>query len=202
MRPNQHLQCKDYPCKDISKKNHTIPNIDIDTDKITTLMIAEAPSENPQDNFYAPNNPFHLQTTLQAFRDAGKNPCSIQDILNLGIYLTTTIKCPKTTYTITPETINNCTARILEHELNLFPNLKTILLMGDTAIKALNLIARRTTGKPLIPSGPTYKMRKNTYHYKGLRVYPTYLQTGKSYLIEKSKRTMIAEDLKAALQNH
>jgi hypothetical protein len=33
-----------------------------------------------------------------------------------------------------------------------------------------------------------------------VRVFPTYLQTGKSYLIEKSKRKMIAEDIKTALK--
>jgi len=148
MHPDQTLRCKDYPCKDINKKNYTIPNIEIDTNKITTIMVAEAPPEDSNDNLYAPNNPSHLQTTLQALHDAGINATSMSDILNLGIYLTTAIKCPKTTYTISPETINNCTTRILEHELNLFPNLKRILLMGDTAIKALNLIAKRTTGNP------------------------------------------------------
>ena len=34
----------------------------------------------------------------------------------------------------------------------------------------------------------------------GIRVLPSYLQTGKSYLIEKSKRRMIAEDLRTALE--
>jgi len=32
------------------------------------------------------------------------------------------------------------------------------------------------------------------------RVFPTYLQTGGNYLIEKSKRVMIAEDLKEAFE--
>jgi len=71
--------------------------------------------------------------------------------------------------------------------------------MGDTAIKAMNYIAKRDTGKRLIPSGSTYKIRKDKYFYRQVRVFPSYLQTGKSYLIEKSKRKMIAEDIKAAL---
>ena len=71
--------------------------------------------------------------------------------------------------------------------------------MGDTAIRAVNSIAKRQTGKAIIPSGSTYKIRKRRYFYRGLRVFPSYLQTGKSYLIEKSKRKMIAEDIKAAL---
>jgi hypothetical protein len=32
-----------------------------------------------------------------------------------------------------------------------------------------------------------------------VRLFPTYLQTGKSFLIEKSKQVMIAEDIRAAL---
>jgi len=72
--------------------------------------------------------------------------------------------------------------------------------MGDTAIKAMNYIAKRNIRKRIIPSGSTYKIRKNKYFYKHARVFPSYLQTGKSYLIEKSKRKMIAEDIKAALE--
>jgi uracil-DNA glycosylase len=71
--------------------------------------------------------------------------------------------------------------------------------MGDTAIRAMNYIAKKTHGKAMIPSGSTYKMRKGDYHYKQFKVFPSYLQTGKSYLIEKSKRKMIAEDIKMAL---
>jgi uracil-DNA glycosylase len=74
--------------------------------------------------------------------------------------------------------------------------------MGDTAIKAMNYITKKNTAKRLIPSGSTYKIRKDKYLYKQLRVFPSYLQTGKSYLIEKFKRKMIAEDIKAALEQY
>lgn len=73
--------------------------------------------------------------------------------------------------------------------------------MGDVAIKALNYIAKRQTGEKVIPSGSTYKIRKNEYFYRGMRVFPSYLQTGKSFLIEKSKQKMIAEDIKAAIDS-
>jgi uracil-DNA glycosylase len=89
----------------------------------------------------------------------------------------------------------------LEDEIDLFPKTKAILLIGDTAIKTMNRIAKRNAGKAIIPSGSTYKIRKNKYFYKGLRIIPSYLQTGKSYLIEKSKRKMIAEDIKMALEH-
>ncbi len=67
--------------------------------------------------------------------------------------------------------------------------------MGDVAIKAFNYISKRQSGKNVIPAGSTYKIRKNEFYYQGKRVFPSYAQTGQNYLIEKSKREMIAEDL-------
>jgi uracil-DNA glycosylase len=137
---------------------------------------------------------------VQAFNDAGFKVSSMNDILDLGVYITTAIKCAKTKYSIAPETIDNCSIRILEKEMELFPKIKTIVLMGDTAIKSMNYIAKRNTGKRVIPSGSTYKIRKDKYSYQQLRIIPSYLQTGKSYLIEKSKRKMIAEDIKTIFE--
>lgn len=174
----------------------------LEPERIKAVMVSEAPSQDANDYFYTKNNPFYAQTTVQAFNDAGFKVSSMKDVLNLGVYITTAIKCAKTAYSIAPETVDNCSIRILEKEINLFPKAKTVLLMGDTAIKAINFIARRNTGKGIIPSGSTYKIRKNKYSYKQLRIIPSYLQTGKSYLIEKSKRKMIAEDIKIALGHH
>ncbi|WP_269852103.1 hypothetical protein [Methanosarcina horonobensis] len=72
------------------------------------------------------------------------------------------------------------------------------MLMGDVAIKAFNYISKRLTGKNTTPSGSTYKIRKGQFFYNEKRVFPSYVQTGQNYLIEKSKRTMIAEDLAEA----
>jgi uracil-DNA glycosylase len=163
-------------------------------------MISEAPPQDPNDYFYAENSPSYFQTTAQAFNDAGTSVSSMQDLLKLGVYVTTAIKCGKTAYSISPETVANCSS-ILKKEIRLFPNVKSILLMGDTAIKSMNCIAKSDIGKRIIPSGSTYKIRKNKYFYKEVRIFPSYLQTGKSYLIEKSKRKMIAEDIKAALHS-
>jgi len=198
MLVSEFVKCTDFPCLDVNKDCYTVPNVKIEPDKINTLMISEAPPQDPNDYFYAQNNPFYMQTTAQAFRDAGLTVSSMEDVLNLGVYVTTAIKCGKTGYSVSSKTVENCSS-ILETEMNLFPNVKTILLMGDTAIKAMNYIARRNIGKRIIPSGSTYKIRKNTYFYKHVRVFPSYLQTGKSYLIEKSKRKMIAEDINAAV---
>jgi len=202
MRPNESVKCTDFPCQDVNKKCYIVPNIEIDASKIKTLMISEAPPGDLGDYFYAPENPFYVQTTVQAFNDAGFNVACMKDVLNLGVYVTTAIKCAKTDYSISLKTIENCGLRILENEICLFPKVKAILLMGDTAIKAMNCIAKRNLGKGIIPSGSTYKIRKGEYFYKQFRVFPSYLQTGKSYLIEKSKRKMIAEDIKTALEYH
>lgn len=198
MLVTEFVKCTAFSCLDVNKNCYTVPNIEVEPDKINTLMISEAPPQDPSDYFYAQNNPFYMQTTAQAFRDAGLTVFSMKDMLNLGIYVTTAIKCGKTRYSVSSKTVENCSS-ILEKEIGLFPSVKNILLMGDTAIKAMNYIAKRNIGKRVIPSGSTYKIRKNTYFYKHVRIFPSYLQTGKSYLIEKSKRKMIAEDIKAAV---
>lgn len=200
MQPNALLRCPDFPCLDVNKSRYSVPDIEIKPEKVTVVMISEAPPQEASDYFYAKNSPFYMRTTVQAFTDAGFKPSSMEDVLDLGVYVTTAIKCAKTAYSITPQTVDNCSLRILEKEISLFPNAKTILLMGDTAIKSMNCIAKRSMSKGVIPSGPTWKLRKGNYSYKHLRIIPSYLQTGKSYLIEKSKRKMIAEDIKKALE--
>ena len=199
MRPSEFAKCTDFPCLDVNKDCYIVPNMEIEPDRIRIIMISEAPPQDSSDYFYAQNNPFYMKTTAQAFRDAGLDVSSMVDVLNLGVYVTTAIKCGKTGYSISSKTVENCSS-ILETEMDLFSNVRAILLMGDTAIKAMNYMAKRNIGKRVIPSGSTYKIRRNKYFYKQVRVFPSYLQTGKSYLIEKTKRKMIAEDIKAALE--
>ena len=199
MNISKFVKCINFPCLDVNKDCYLVPNIEIEPDKIKTIMISEAPPKDPSDYFYAEGNPFYMQTTAQAFNDAGLEVSSMEDVLNLGVYITTAIKCGKTGYSISSKTVENCSS-ILKREIDLLPNIGAILLMGDSAIKAMNYIAKRNIGKRIVPSGSTYKIRKNKYFYNDVRVFPTYLQTGKSYLIEKSKRKMIAEDIKAALE--
>lgn len=162
-------------------------------------MITEAPPNNKSDYFYASGNPFYLQTTLQAFQDAGAKVASMQDILNLGVYITTAIKCGKTQYAISPTTMKNC-VKLLEQEIALFPNVKVFLLGGDVAIKMMNDIWKQKTGKRVIPAGATYKIRRQAYYYGNIRVMPSYTPAGKNFLIEKSKRKMVAEDIREALK--
>lgn len=199
MRINNAIGCNDFPCNDIAKDCYLVPDIDIDPKTIRMVMISEVPPQNSNEYFYSFDDPFYLQTTLQAFNDAGLNFTSISDILNSGIYITTAVKCGKTGYSISSKTIDNC-SKILEKEIGLFPNLKVIILNGDVAIKALNYMSKRQFKERVIPSGSTYKIRKDPYYYKHNRVFPSYILTGKNFLIEKSKRKMIAEDIKSAYQ--
>ena len=71
--------------------------------------------------------------------------------------------------------------------------------MGDVAIRAVNHIAKRAGEGRVIPAGSTYKIRCREYAFQGKRAFPSYLQAGPSFFIEKSKRRMIAEDIAAAL---
>jgi uracil-DNA glycosylase len=162
------------------------------------IMISEAAPENPKDYYYAKGDSLFQKTTVQAFNDAGAKVESMRDILDLGVYLTTAVKCGKTGYGIKASTIEECSL-ILEKELALFPNVEVFMLMGDVAIKAVNYIAKRAGEGRVIPAGSTYKIRGQKYYYKGKRAFPSYLQAGPSFFIEKSKRRMIAEDIAAAL---
>ena len=78
----------------------------------------------------------------------------------------------------------------------MFTNLKVLLLMGDVAIKALNYLPKRRTGRNVVPLSSTYKIRKNQYFYGGFRVFPSYLQAFQSFFMEQSKRRMISEDIR------
>ncbi|MBN1571888.1 MAG: uracil-DNA glycosylase [Deltaproteobacteria bacterium] len=162
-------------------------------------MISEAAPPDRGDYYYADGDPLFQKTTVSAFNDAGVNVSSIADILKLGVYLTTAVKCAKTDYGIKAATIKEC-SHLLERELDTFPNLKVLMLMGDVAINAVNCIAKRRGEKRVIPAGSTYKIRGGEYYFRGIRAFPSYLQAGPSFFIEKSKRRMIAEDIAAAME--
>lgn len=193
------VQCLDFPCEGVVNERFTIPPMVIDAHAIKCVMVSETPALDPADDFHAPGWSFFMETTARAFAGAGFPVASMHDILNLGVYITTAVKCAKTEYAVPTAAIKNC-SRLLETELRLFPNLEVILAMGDVAIRAINEIGRRATGQRVIPAGSTYKLRGPEYYLGTVRVFPSYLQTGKSFLIEKSKQAMIAEDLRAALE--
>ena len=198
MRVANSVKCERFPCLDGRHESYIIPDIEVSPEKISIVLISEAAPANHGDYYYAKGNPLFAQTTVQAFKDAGADVSSIQDIVSLGVYLTTAIKCGKMEYGIKTGTIKQCSL-LLEQELALFPKVKAYLLMGDVAIKAVNYIAERSGVGKAIPTGSTYKIRGHEYFFKGSRAFPSYLQAGPSFFIEKSKRKMIAEDIACAL---
>ncbi len=122
-----------------------------------------------------------------------------QDVLQMGIYITNAVKTPKTEYTIDKSSIEK-SLPYLEAEISLFPNVKVIMLMGDVAKKAFNMITKKATKKNAVPAVSTYKLRNSEIFYQGIRVMPSYIMTGGNILIEKSKVTMATEDIAIMLE--
>lgn len=175
------------------------PEVDMDTELIKAIMINEVVPYNPADDFYGGNTlPDYLTTTLPLFTRAGFQAASIDDITAAGIYITNAVKVPKTSTTISREMIEKCVP-VLEYEMGLFPNLKVIMLMGDVAKKAFNMITKAKTRKNAIPSISTYKLRNSELYYENIRIFPSYIMTGGNILIEKSKVEMAAGDIQKML---
>ena len=172
-------------------------NIEIDPLTIKAIMINEVvPSDALQDFYGVPD---YLKTTIPLFQGAGAEVKSIQDILQMGIYITNAVKTPKTKYAIEKNSIQD-SLPYLEAELSLFPNVKVIMLMGDVAKKAFNMITKKATKKNVVPTVSTYKLRTTEIYYKGIRVMPSYIMTGGNILIEKSKVAMATEDIATMLE--
>jgi uracil-DNA glycosylase len=199
MRVSDFIQCKEFPCSEACQESYYIPGIETDPLSIRLLLISETAPSDLKDNYYASSEALFVRTTLQAFQEAGLKASSIDELVQTGVYLTTAVKCGKYDYAVATNTIMNC-SYLLEHELALFPNVRAYLLMGDVAIKALNTIAKRQGEPRVIPTGSTYKIRGGDFIYRGKRAFPSYLQAGPSFGIEKSKQRMIAEDIAVALK--
>jgi uracil-DNA glycosylase len=171
----------------------------IPVENVRIMMISEAVPENPEDYFYTSCDSLYVTNTLAAFNAAGISVTSINDVIQRGVYLTVAVKTPRKGLVVPSDVIREH-SYALEAELKMFPDLKVILLMGDAAIKAMNMISQRTCHAKTIPNGSTYKIRSGTFWFNHIRVFPSYLQTGKNFLIEKAKRMMVAEDLQNAFK--
>jgi len=166
----------------------------IDPGKVRILLISEALPEDEKDYFYSSSDSLYVTNTIGAFKNAGIDVDSIEDIVRKGALMTVAVKQPRVGLTVPADTIKRHSYQ-LEEEINQYPNIKAILLMGDAAIRAMNFISQRNTKRRVVPSGSTYKIRKGEFFYRDIRIFPSYLQTGKNFLIEKSKRIMVAEDI-------
>lgn len=174
-------------------------DVEIDPLTIGAVMINEVVTADPLQDFYGAPDADYLKTTIPLFQKAGAEVTSIQDILQMGIYITNAVKTPKTEYAIDKSSMQN-SLPYLKTELSFFPNVKVIMLMGDVAKKAFNMIAKKATGKNAIPAVSTYKLRSSEIYYKNIRVMPSYIMTGGNILIEKSKVAMAAEDIATMLK--
>ncbi len=171
-----------------------LPDISIDVSKIKVIMISEVPPADSSDYFYShAANPDFLLSAISLFGSAGVSIKNINDIIDLGIYITTAVKNPKYEYTISTNSIKE-QMPIVEHEIKMFPNLKVIMLMGDVARKSFNMIARKYKLKAV--TGSTYKIRQEEFYFNSIRILPSYIMTGENILIEKTKREMVCEDIK------
>ena len=197
MRVSNYFECKGFPCSDAKHDCCIIPDINLKPGNISMVMISEAAPVEAANYYYSKGETLFGQTTVQAFNDAGVNVSSVRDLVEMGVYFTTAVKCGKTGYGIKTATIKECSS-ILAKELSIFSNVKVLMLMGDVAIKALNYIAKRAGQDKVIPAGSTYKIRGKKYFFGAIRVFPSYLQAGPAFFIEKSKRRMIAEDIQTA----
>jgi uracil-DNA glycosylase len=199
MRISDQIQCIDFPCDEACQESYQVPNLELDPASIRLMLISETAPTDPRDYYYASAEAMFARTTLQAFQEAGVQAGSMQELLHRGIYLTTAVKCGKYDYAVASTTITRCTS-LLEREIELFPNLKAFLLMGDVAIKAINTIAKRHGEPRVIPAGSTYKIRGGEFTFHGCCAFPSYLQAGASYGIEKTKQRIIADDIANALK--
>ena len=175
-------------------QNLRLNDVNIEPATIQAIMINEVVPSCPEDDFYGKPDSAYMSTTIPMFRKAGIEIGSVQDILNNGIYITNAVKTPKTEYAVSKESIED-SLPYLEKELALFPNAKVIMLMGDVAKKAFNMICKKATKKNAVPSISTYKLRNTEIFHKGIRIIPSYIMTGQNILIEKSKFEMASKDI-------
>lgn len=199
MKISDYISCVDFPCVDARQESYLVPDLEVDPRSIKIMLISETAATKLSDNYYFSCDALFARTTVQAFQEAGAKVSSVQDLLRMGVFLTPAVKCGKNDYAVSTSTITHCSS-LLEREIGLFPNVKAYLLMGDVAIRAFNTIARRQGEPKVIPAGSTYKIRGGQYTYRGRRAFPSYLQAGASFGIEKSKQRMIAEDIAAAIR--
>lgn len=175
------------------------PRVTLDPEKIYAVMINEVAPADLDDDFYGPADKSEYGAAAVAlFREAGLALTAVDEITALGVYMTNAVKTPKTGYEVGKDAIEQGTRR-LKAEIGLFPNLKVIMLMGDVAKKAFNMIAKRATGKNAVPAVSTYKLRDSALFYESIQILPSYIMTGRNLQIEKQKLAMAAGDVKKML---
>jgi hypothetical protein len=88
------IRCLDFPCTDINRHAYTVPEVIIEPDKIRIFMISKLRLLR-RAIIFMPALVLYLQTTLQAFHDAGVSVSGMQEILDMGVYITTAVNVGK-----------------------------------------------------------------------------------------------------------
>lgn len=190
--------CIDFPCADVRHEGNVRPDLPARRDHIRVIMVSAAPPAE-DGHLSATDDPFARAETLEAFRSAGFDVHSHDDIKRLGVYVTTAVKCPKIGFGLKSETVEAC-SHLLEAELAMFPNLRSILLMGNTAIRALNAVAVRQIGEPVIPAGSAYKVKGHEYQFGQISLFPSYPASGRNLSVEGNQQDVIAVDIRNAIE--
>ena len=190
--------CIDFPCTDVRHAGNVRAELPVRRDQIRVIMVSAAPPSAAADATKQ-EDPFARAETVEAFRSAGFNVRDHEDIRRLGVYVTTAVKCPKVGFGLRPETVEAC-SRLLEEELAMFPNIKSILLMGNTAIRAINAIAVRQLGAPAVPTGSAYKVKGHDYQFGEISLFPSYPETGRNLSLDGNQQDVIAVDIRNAIE--
>jgi hypothetical protein len=191
--PDSDLPACKMMCSDVRHLGFVSARLPDDRAKIRVIMIGAAPPPIRGDS-----TPISHDDTIAAFRSAGYNVSSLDDINKLGVYVTTAVKCPKIGFGVKQETVEAC-SHLLEAEIDAFPNVRSILLMGNTAIRAINVIAERKFGAPAIPSGSAYKVKGHEYPYGSITLFPSYPESGRNLSVEGNLQDVIAVDIRNAI---
>lgn len=176
-----------------------VPPVPADPSQVRLVLISECAAPDPNDNYGAgPGSAFDT-STLEAFAAAGLPVASVAELAERGVHLTVALRTPKESPTV-PAAQARAAAPVLAAELDLFDHAVAWMLMGDVAIAVVNQIARSRTGKRAVPAGSTYRLRAGEHRLGGARLFPSYLQAGPAWYVERSKREMVVEDLSTALR--
>lgn len=179
---------------DASGSNFYFNDVDVVPENIKAVLINEVVPQDPDNDFYGKQEGEYLSAAISLFHNAGIAVKTAKELLDLGIYITNAVKKPKSHTSVERSMIEE-SLPFLEKDLSLFPNVQVVMLMGDVAKKAMNMIAKRTMKKNAIPAVSTYKLRHSEIYYKNIRLMPSYIMTGTNILIEKSKFQMASEDI-------
>ena len=187
-------RCREFPCTDVRHAGYTPPQIPAQRAQIRVIMVSAAP--NPVAD---PASPLYRKETIEAIRSAGYSVSSLEDVRRLGVYVTTAVKCPKIGFGLKSDTVEAC-SKILEAEIDALPNVRSILLMGNTAIRAINTIAVRKFGAPAIPHGSAYKVKGHEYPFGEITLFPSYPESGRNLSVEGNRQDVIAVDIRNAIE--